>query len=123
MLNHPHPRHPAPEAFRRPQVTVRLFRQVSEGPVLRQELAGAVQVAAGPEEGEQAAAGPEEGEQAAAGPEVQGASVRAQPPLVRAAQQQAQAPPPVHLGPQTNHGCTSHISHCVPRPQEGSRSA
>jgi len=113
VLNHPHPRHPAPEAFRRPQVTVRLFRQVSEGPVLRQELAGAVQVAAGPEEGEQAAAGPE----------VQGASVRAQPPLVRAAQQQAQAPPPVHLGPQTNHGCTSHISHCVPRPQEGSRSA
>ena len=93
-------RHPAPEALRHPQGCLRRIlpvpapREAAE-PVVVAQAAAVLAVLA------------------------QGGLAAAE----LAARQRAQARLPACWGPQTIHGCTSHISRCVPRPQEGPRSA
>lgn len=102
-------RHPAPEGLRHPQAHLRLLLPVSEA-----------QAAAVREAAAQAAVARAVLAQAAA---VQAVAAQVRRPLALAVQQRVQVHLPTYWGPQTNYGCTSHILRCVPRPQEGPRSA
>lgn len=115
-MHHP-PLHPAPEALRHPRARLRLLLPPESEAQAAAVRAAAVPVGAVPAVPVVAA------RVALAQAAVRVVKAQVRRPLALTVQQQARAPLPTYLGPQTNYGCTSHISRCVPRPQEGPRSA